>query len=273
MKTRIIAVSALALAAALAGCRAKTLERGDEPDSAFPPPAGTRAFSLSIDKSQTQFLAPGDAAEVVILIETPRADVMSETRSEVLAPRAEILRVRRDWNDDSGLVSLALTPEEVQFAALAADREDRLFLSKLPEAVALAAAPAPSKPTLEAGSRGLAALVYADQQEFVEPGERVDVVATRRNGKASGKSELAAVTLFQDVLVLGGSPPEGNSEWATVQLMLTPEQARILTRAVAAEDNLVLAGRAPGDHATRAVEPAKMSRKFGTDAERSSPKS
>ncbi len=55
--------------------------------------------------------------------------------------------------------------------------------------------------------------------------------------------------------------------------MLTPEQAETLARAVAAEDNLVLAGRAPDDHASRAVEPAKMSRKFGTDAERASPKS
>ena len=270
MKIRALAV--LALAAALAGCRARPLERAEEPDAAFAPPAGKRAFSLSIDKSQTQFLSPGDAAEVVILIESPRADGLGETRSELLAPRAEVLRVRRDWSDDSGLVSLALTPEEAQYAALAADREDRLFLSKLPEPAKLAAAPAPAAPTLEPGRRGLAALVYADQQEFVEPGERVDVIATRQ-GKASGKSELTAVTLFQDVLVLGGSPPEGNSEWSTVQLMLTPEQAQVLTRAVAAEDNLVLAGRAPDDRATRPVEPAKMSRKFGADSERASPKS
>ena len=101
----------------------------------------------------------------------------------------------------------------------------------------------------------------------------MDVVATRQNGKASGKSELSAVTLFQDVLVLGGSAPEGNAEWSTVQLMLTPEQAEILARAEAAEDNLELAGRAPDDHATRPIEPAKMSRKVGTDAERASPKS
>ena len=272
MKTRALAAAALALAAGLAACRAKPLDDDAEPTAAFAPPPGKRAVSLSIDKSQTRFLAPGDAAEVVILIETPRADGLSETRSEVLSHRAEILRVRRDWGDDSGLVSLALTPEEAQYAALAADREDRLFLNKLPDGAKLEAARAPAKPSLEAGRRGLAALVYADQQEFVEPGERVDVIATRQ-GKASGKSELTAVTLFQDVLVLGGSPPEGNSEWSTVQLMLTPEQAQVLTRAVAAEDNLVLAGRAPDDRATRPVEPAKMSRKFGADSERASPKS
>jgi Flp pilus assembly protein CpaB len=271
MRTRTAAL--LALTAVLAGCRARPLPSAEEESAAFAPPAGKRAFTMSIDKSQTQFLSPGDAAEVVILIETPRADGMNETRSEVLAPRAEILRVRRDWNDDSGLVALALTPEEAQYAALAVAREDRIFLSKLPEGAKLSPAPAPAKPTLEPGSRGLAALVYADQQEFVEAGERVDVIATRENGKASGKSELAAVTLFQDVLVLGGSPPEGNSEWATVQLMLSPEQAAILTRAVAAENDLVLIGRSPEDRATRAVEPARMSRKFGTDAERSSPKS
>jgi Flp pilus assembly protein CpaB len=265
--------AALLLAAALAGCRTKPREAAAEPELSYAPPAGKRAFSLSIDKSQTRFLAPGDAAEVVILIETPRADGLNETRSEVLASRAEVLRVRRDWGEDSGLVSLALTPEEAQYAALAVDREDRLFLNKLPDPAKLEPSPAPAKPSLEAGKRGLAALIYADQQAFIEPGERVDVIATRQNGKASGKSELNAVTLFQDVMILGAGAPEGSDEWATVQLMLTPEQAQALTRAVAAEDNLVLAGRAPGDHATRVVEPAKMSRKFGTDAERASPKS
>ena len=266
-------LAALVLAAGLAGCRAKPVPAPAQPDLAFAAPAGKRAFSLSIDKSQTRFLAPGDAAEIVILIESPRADGLSETRSEVLSPRAEILRVRRDWSDDSGLVSLALTPEEAEFAALAVDREDRLFLNKLPDAPKLEAARTPPKPSLEAGRRGLAALVYADQQEFIEPGDHVDVIATRENGKASGKSELAAVTLLQDVTVLGAGAPEGSEEWATVQLMLTPEQAKALTQAVAAQDNLVLAGRAPDDHATRPVEPAKMSRKFGTEAERASPKS
>jgi Flp pilus assembly protein CpaB len=271
--TRPLLAAALVLASALAACRAKPLDASAEPEAAFAPPPGKRAFSLSIDKSQTRFLAPGDAAEIVILIETPRADGLNETRSEILSPRAEVLRVRRDWGDDSGLVSLALTPEEAQYAALAADREDRLFLNKLPEAAKLEAARPPARPSLEPGRRGLAAIVYADQQEFVAPGDRVDVIATRQNGKASGKSELAAVTLLQDVAVLGASAPEGSEEWATVQLMLTPEQAAALTRAVAAEDNLVLAARAPGDHATRPIEPAKMSRKFGTDAERASPKS
>ncbi|MFI5360746.1 MAG: RcpC/CpaB family pilus assembly protein [Elusimicrobiota bacterium] len=275
MKTRAFAAAVLALACGLSGCRAKPRppQPAAESSAAFAPPPGKRAFSLSIDKSQTRFLVPGDAAEIVILIETPRADGLSETRSEVLSPRAEVLRVRRDWGDDSGLVSLALTPEEAQYAALAAEREDRLFLNKLPEAARLEAARAPARPSLEAGRRGLAALVYADQQEFLEPGDRVDVIATRESGKASGKSELAAVTLFQDVEVLGSAAPEGNDQWATVQLMLTPEQARALTRAVASEDDIVLAVRAPGDRVTRPVEPAKMSRKFGTDAERSSPKS
>ena len=263
----------LALAAALGACRAKPLEPASEPEPAFAAPAGKRGVAVAIDKSQTRFLNPGDAAEVVILIQTPRADGMSETRSEVLAPRAEVLRIERDWSDDDGLVMLALTPEEAQFAALAADREDRLFLNKLPDAAKLEAAAPPAKPTLEAGRRGLAALVYADQQEFLAAGDRVDVIATRESGKASGKSELAAVTLLQDVVVLGAGAPEGNDQWATVQLSLAPEQARTLTGAVAAEDNLVLAVRAPGDAATRPIEPAKMSRKFGTDAERRSPKS
>ena len=273
MKTRRLAAAILALTAALAACRPKPPARSVEPEAAFAPAPGKRAFSLSIDKSQTQFLAPGDAAEAVILIETPRPDGSSETRSEVLAPRAEVLRVDRGWSDDSGLIQLALTPEEAQYAALAVGREDRLFLNKIPEAAALPLAAEPAKPTLEPGHRGLAVLVYPDQQEFLRPGDRVDVIASREGGKASGKSELTATTLFQDVLVLGASPPEGNDEWSTVQLMLTPEQARTMTRAVAAEDDLVLAVRPAEDRATRPVEPAKMSRKFDGAGERSGPKS
>jgi Flp pilus assembly protein CpaB len=272
MINRALAAAALAVLT-LAACKAKPIDGAAEAEAAFAPPAGKRAFSLAIDKSQTRFLSAGDAVEVVMLLGSPRSDGLSETRSEALSPRAEVLRVDRDWGDDDGLISLALTPEEAQFAALAVGRQDRLFLNKLPEPAKLAALETPAKPSLEPGRRGLAALVYPDQEEFLLPGDRVDVIATRENGRASGKSELAAVTLFQDVLVLGGSPPEGKEDWSTVQLMLTPEQAETLARAVAAEDNLVLVGRAPGDHATRPVEPAKMSRKFGSDAERASPKS
>lgn len=257
----------------LAGCRPRPVEPPADSDAAYAPPGGRRAFSLSIDKSQSRFLSPGDAVEVVILVETPRADGTRETRSEVLAPRAAVLRVRRDWAEGTGLVQLALSPEEAQYAALAVEREDRLFLNKIADAAALTPVAAPPKPALEPGQRGLAVLVYPDQQEFLEPGARVDVVATRQGAKASGKSELTALTLLQDVLVLGSDPTEGNEEWATVQLMVSPEQAKILTRAVAGEDNLVLAERAPADRGRRPVEPARMSRKFGTEAERASPKS
>jgi Flp pilus assembly protein CpaB len=272
MSARSLA-AVLVLAAALSACRAKPVAPAAEPEVIFAPPAGKRAFSLSIDKSQTQFLAPGDAVEVVMLVETPRADGASESRSEVLSPRAEVLRVSQDWGESTGLVSLALTPEEAQFAALASDREDRLFLNKTASGVKLEAAVSPPKPELAPGSRGLAVLVYPDQLEFVEPGDRVDVIATRQGGKASGKSELTAVTLFQDVLVLGARAAEGSEEWSTVQLMLTADQAKTMTRSVAAEDGLLLTLRAPDDHATRPIEPAKMSRKIGASGDHPSPKS
>jgi Flp pilus assembly protein CpaB len=271
---RLLAAAAFAALAACGACGRKSPEApASEPETAFAPPAGRRAFSLSIDKSQARFLAPGDAVEVAILVETPRADGTSETRSEVLSPRAEVLRVRRDWSDDDGLVQLALSPEEVEYAALAVQREDRLFLNKVAEPPVLAPAAAPSKPALERGMRGLAVLVYPDQQEFLDAGARVDVVAARQSAKASGKSEADALVLLQDVLVLGSEPIQGNEQWATVQLMLTPDQAQTLTRAVAAQDDLTLAVRADADRATRPVEPIRMSRKFGTAAERGSPKS
>jgi Flp pilus assembly protein CpaB len=270
------ALRAAAFAAAcllLGACRASNSSEAESGGAALAPPTGKRAVSLTLDKSQTEFLSPGDVAEIVVLVETPRPDGGAETRSEVLAGRAEVLRVARDWGEDAGLISVALSPEEAQYASLAADREDRLFLNKLGEGAKLAVWSEPAKPVLAPGQRGLAVLVYSDQQEFLAPGDRVDVIATRRGGKAAGKAELAAVTMFQDVLVLGVRAAEGKEEWSTVQLMLDEKQSRELTRSVAAEDNLVLAARSPDDHATRPVAPAKMSRKFGTEAERASPKS
>jgi Flp pilus assembly protein CpaB len=257
------------LAASLAACRPAPPA---DPLAAYEPPAGKRAVSLAIDKSQTQFLAPGDAVEIMIMVETPRADATSETRSENLAARAEVLRVKNDWSDSTGLVSLALSPEEAQYAALAIEREDKLFLSKLSagtERLKRKDSPA-GPPVLEKEQRGLAVLVYPDQQEFIAFGDHVDVIATRQGFKA--KSELTAITLMQDVAVLRSGPPEGNEEWAAVQLVVDAEQAKILARAVSAEDHLSFAARAASDRATRAVEPSKMSRRIGIEAERASPK-
>jgi Flp pilus assembly protein CpaB len=257
----------LLAAAALAACgRAPS----PGPLAAYEPPEGKRAFALVIDKSQTQFLAAGDSVEVVMIVETPRADATTETRSETLSARAEVLRVKNDWSAGTGLVALALAPEEAQLAALAVEREDKLFLNKAP---AGAWTPAPKAepaepPALERDMRGLAVLAYPDQQEFLAPGDRVDVIAARHGYKAGGKSELTALTILQDVLVLRAGPPEGDEEWATVQLMVSTEQAKVLTRASAADEHLALPVRAAGDRATRPVEPSKMSRRIGVEAER-----
>ncbi len=261
--------AALLAAVLLAGsCR----PRKSAPGPAYAPPPGKRAFSLSIDAAQTRFLKAGDCVQVVLLMAVTRPDGSGDARSEVLAPAAEVLRVDRGWARDAGLVQLALTPEEAQYAALAADREDRLLLDALPAPPAPRPLPEPRAPALKAGRVGVAVLVYGDQQEFLTPGDRVDVIATRESPRAEEKSGLTALTLFQGVTVLGAAPPEGDSEWAAVQLMLTPEQARVLGRSVSAEDNLSLPVRAPGDEATRAVEPATMRRRFGTGAEHSAPK-
>ena len=261
--------STLFIALLLAACRAKP-----PADHAYEPPAGKRAFSLAIDKSQTQFLTAGDAVEIMIMVVTPKADATSDTRSETLSARAEVLRVKSSWSDGTGLIALALSPEEAQIAALAIDREDRLFLNKIaPGSERLKRKDTPSAPpALERDQRGLAVLAYPDQQEFLAFGDRVDVIATRQAYRAGGKAELTALTLMQDLPVLRTGPPEGNEHWSTVQLMVNPEQAKMLTRAVAAEDHLSFAVRGAGDRATRAVEPSKMSRKIGIEAERASPR-
>lgn len=266
MKTRTILFAAL-----LAACRPAPPA---DPLAAYDPPPGKRAFALAIDKSQTQFLSPGDAVEVLIMVETSRADATSDIRSEHLAPRAEVLRVKNDWSEGTGLVLLALAPEEAQIAALAVDREDRLFLNKLPAEPGKLERKAPPAafPALDKGQLGLAVLVYPDQQEFLSVGDRLDVIVARQGYKAGGRSELTALTVMQDITVLRAAPPEGNEEWATVQLRVSPEQAKTLTRAVAGDDHLSFAVRAASDGATRPIEPSKMSRRIGTDAERASPR-
>lgn len=260
--------TALAALLALAACRPAPTS---DPLLTYEPPEGKRSFALVVDKSQTQFLAAGDSVEVVLIVETPRADATTETRSETLAARAEVLRVKNDWSAGTGLIALALTPEEAQTAALAVDREDKLYLHKAsagdwkPRRKAEPGEP----PALEKDQRGLAVLAYPDQQEFLSPGDRVDVIATRQGYKAGGKSELTALTILQDVLVLRAGPPEGDEEWAAVQLQVSTAQAQVLTRASADEEHLALPVRAPGDRSTRPVEPSKMSRKIGVEAERS----
>lgn len=245
-----------------------------DPLAAFEPPKGKRAFSLAIDRSQTQFLAAGDSVEVMLTVVTPKADATSETRTEPLSARAEVLRVKNAWSEGTGLIALALTPEEAQVAALAIDREDRLFLNKIApgEGPLTPKAPAGAPPALEKDQRGLAILAYPDQQEFLAVGDHVDVIAARQGYKAGGKAELTALTILQDIAVMRAGPPEGNEEWGTVQLSVSPEQAKTLARAVAAEDHLSFAVRASGDRETRPVEPSKMSRRIGVEAERATPR-
>lgn len=241
--------------------------------SSFEPPSGKRAVAVGVDKSQTQFLEPGDEVEVVLMVKTPNIDDTDETRSETLSSKAEVLSVKNDWAEGTGLISLALTPEEAQYLALAVDREDRLFLNKLSgERASLDRRRTAAEPELEKGHRGISVLVFPDQQEFLAPGDRVDLISARQDLRASSKSELTALTLAQDVLVLRASPPSGDEEWAAVQLMVDDEQAKRLTRAVAGDDHLTLGVRAAKDRETRPVSPAKMSRKLDASVDKSSPK-
>lgn len=259
--------SLLSLVLTVAACRPAPAPV--DPLAAYEPPEGKRSFALAVDKSQTQFLKAGDAVEVLVTVTTPKADATSDTRTETLSARAEVLRVKNDWSEGTGLIALALSPEESQFAALAVEREDRLFLNKIAASPGtFARKPEPFEPALDKDMRGLAVLAYPDQQEFLASGDRVDVIASRQGYKAGGKSELTAVTILQNLVVLRAGPPEGNEEWGTVQLMVTAEQAKTLTRAVADEEHLSLPARAAADKNTRPVEPSKMSRRLGTDGER-----
>jgi Flp pilus assembly protein CpaB len=253
----------LLLLAALAACHPVA--------DGYAPPAGKRAATLPVAPGQARYLVPGDRVELVVLSEGTRQDGSPEPRSEAVAPSAEVLRVDAGWSKDSALVSVALYPAEAHWAALALDLERQVLLQKLSgEPARLERAPASSGAGLDAGQVGAALNVHPDQVEFLGAGRRVDVVVTRASGKGA-KEDLSARTAVQDALVLGVTQAKEDDEWATVQLAVTPEQARMLAEAAGAEDQFLLLARAPGDRATAAVEVVRSNSRLGRAGEASSP--
>lgn len=255
---------ALLAAAALAAC--SPVGRG------FSPPPGKRGVTVPVAPGQARYLAPGDAVELVVLSEGTRPDGSPDPRTETAAPRAEVLRVDAAWSKDAALVQVALQPGEAHWTALALDLERKLLLHKLADkAPGLPRAPAPASAALEPGRVGAAVAAHPDQVEFLVPGLRVDVVLTRAGGKGA-KEDLAARTAVQDALVLGLTQAKDEEEWATVQLSVAPEEAKLLAEAAGAEDQLLLLVRAPGDRATAPVETARSSARFGRSGEPRSPR-
>lgn len=251
MRHRMLRLLPLALAA----CR--PLEPG------LAPPAGKRAVTLPLAPAQARYLAAGDAVELVVLSDGTRPDGSPEPRSETVAARAEVLRVDAAWSKDSALVSLALTPAEAHWTALALDLERRVLLQELAApAAGLSRARAEAAAALEPGLVGAALDVHPDQAAFLVPGLRVDVVVTRAGGKGA-KADLVARTAAQDALVLGVTQAQAEEEWATVQLAVSPEQARALAEAAGAEDQFLLGARAAGDRGTGPVELARSRQRLG----------
>ncbi len=243
-------------------------------DAGFAPPAGKRGVTVPVAPGQARYLAAGDLVEFVVLSEGTRPDGSPDPRTETVAARAEVLRVAGGWSKDAALVQLALTPAEAQWAGLALDREQKLLLHELSDkAAGLARARAgfEREPALESGRVGAAASVNPDQIEFLIPGRRVDVVLTRAGVKGA-KEDLVARTAVQDALVLGITQAKDAEEWATVQLSVTAEQAKLLAEAAGAEDQLLLLVRAPGDDAAAPVETARANARYGRSGEPASPR-
>lgn len=237
----------------------------------YAPPAGKRLAALPVAPGQAAYLEPGDRVQLVILSEGTRQDGSPEPRSETVAAEAEVLRVDKAWSKDSALVALALTPNEAHWAAIALDLERPLLLQELsgPKA-SLARAPSAAGAGLDAGRVGAALNVHPDQVAFLAAGRRVDVVVTRASGKGA-KEDLSARTLVQDALLLGLTQAKDEDQWATVQLAVTPEQAKTLSEAAGAEDQFLLLGRSPDDHGTGPVEVVRSNSRLGRAGEAASP--
>ncbi|MDX6769756.1 MAG: RcpC/CpaB family pilus assembly protein [Elusimicrobiota bacterium] len=254
----------LLLVAALASC--------SPAGPGYAPPAGKRGVTVPVAPGQARYLQPGDTVELVVLTDGTRPDGAPDPRSESVAPDAEVLRVDAAWSKENALVQVALTPAQAQWVALALDLERKLLLHELarPRA-ALSRARAASPAALGPGRVGAAVVAHPDQVEFLSPGQRVDAVLTRAGAKGA-KEELVARVAVQDALVLGRDQARSEEEWASVQLAVTPEEAKVLAEAAGAEDPLLLLLRAPGDAATAPVEPVRSDARLGRSGEPQSPR-
>jgi Flp pilus assembly protein CpaB len=130
--------------------------------------------------------------------------------------------------------------------------------------LALAAAPAPAlaadnAPTLPTGYRAMALPFPAHQLRFVEPGDRVDIMATFTadfGGKEKRKEEVTA-TIMQNVVVLAVDRQQG-----VIQLIFNPNEAQYAALFAAKDKTLWLSKRAAGDTEMHPMEMASAKKLF-----------
>lgn len=121
-------------------------------------------------------------------------------------------------------------------------------------ALAAAAAFAEQKP-LPPGSRAVVLRLDALKCRYVDAGDHVDVLLTRKTGKG-----WTTETILQDAAVLGVKPLPGDQ--AELSLAVERKGADAYALAVKKGGAFTVAARAPGDGQILALEPAAFVKLF-----------
>lgn len=130
----------------------------------------------------------------------------------------------------------------------------RLLPAAMMLALAAAAAFAEQKP-LPPGSRAVALRLDALKCRYVDPGDRVDVLLTRKTAKG-----WTTETILQNIAVLAVKPLPG--EQAELSLAVARKDADAHALAVKKGGTFTVAARAPGDGQVLALEPAAFLKLF-----------
>ncbi|MDD5302114.1 MAG: RcpC/CpaB family pilus assembly protein [Elusimicrobia bacterium] len=129
--------------------------------------------------------------------------------------------------------------------------------------LALAAAPAlaaDKAPVLTAGYRAMALPFPSHQLRFVEPGDRVDIMATfsaEMGEKDKTRKEDVTATIMQNVVVIAVDRTQG-----VILLMFNPNESQYAALFAAKDKTLWLTKRAAGDTEMHPMEMASATKLF-----------
>lgn len=127
-------------------------------------------------------------------------------------------------------------------------------------AVPVVAASAEKAPVLGAGYRAMAVPVEAKRLRWIEPGDRVDVLATfeaKLGAKGDDGKQTVTATILQNVIVLSVDHKEG-----LVELQVNPNESQYVAVFHGMDKGLWLIKRAAGDLEMHPMEMATASKLF-----------
>lgn len=133
--------------------------------------------------------------------------------------------------------------------------------------IGLLLTPLSAQPTLREGYRGMSLSFDSDRVFYLQPEDKVDVIAVSERNKGKGPESAqgaTATTLLKRVRVLAVKPSESSPGKSVVELELNPSEAMYLEEAAVSGD-IWLALRRKGELEDRPMALTTWSRLLGSD--------